>query len=92
MVIRQGNLKPSECMSMDQCMSVMPGHHADCQVRGKGRMCYSGGTMFINHASGFMHSLNKVSLQVGETLPSKNEFEQFTAQHGVKITNHQTDE
>jgi len=91
MAICKGDLKPSDCVSMDQCMSQRPGQHANYKARGKSRVMYSGGTIFVDHASGFIHLCNQVSLRVGETLQSKNKFEQFAHQHGIKIKSYWAD-
>ena len=48
-------------------------------------MRYHGGTIFVDHYSGFTFIGNQVSLGIGETLKTKRAFERFAAEHGVKL-------
>ena len=45
----------------------------------------------VDHASGFVHLFNQVSLRVGETLKAKTSFEQFADQFGVKLKHFRAD-
>jgi hypothetical protein len=46
---------------------------------------YSGGTIFVDHASSLIHIVNQVGLTAGKTLRMKKKFEQFTDSFGIKI-------
>ena len=44
--------------------------------------------MFVDHATGHIFLRNQVSLTAGETIRAKKAFEQFTAEHGIKVKNY----
>jgi len=46
---------------------------------------YNGGALFVDHATAYIYLRYQVSLWVGETLQWKHAFEQFAAEHGVKV-------
>ncbi len=82
--------KPKECVSVDQMTSTEVGFYA--QLKGKPtKKCYKCATIFVNHFSclRFVHlQLNNKS---DETLAAKLAFEQYAAEHGVKILHHHCD-
>jgi hypothetical protein len=85
MAIHWHNMRPGECFSIDQFMSTTPG----CLPGTHGKepldnQC-NGGTIYIDHASGFIFIQNQISLQVGETLQGKHALEWFVDQFGVEI-------
>jgi hypothetical protein len=74
-VVKKGELKPGMSISTDQY---------ECRIRGrlphtKGKedplKMYSGGTLFVDHASGLIRVYNQVSLGASDTLTSKHAFE-----------------
>jgi transposase InsO family protein len=52
---------------------------------------YTGGTIFVDHASGYMYVANQISLRTGETLQAKSKFEAFAKQSGVKVKHYHAD-
>jgi hypothetical protein len=76
--------KPGECVLVDQMTLTKVGFYA--QLKGKlTKKCYKSTTVFVDHFSHlqFVHlQLDNVS---NETLAAKLAFEQYAAEHGVKI-------
>jgi hypothetical protein len=82
--------KPGECISVDQMTSTEVGFYVPLKgkLTKKGYKCV---TVFVDHFSClcFVHlQLNKSS---AETLATKLAFEQYVAEHGVKILHYHCD-
>jgi hypothetical protein len=76
--------KPRECVSVNQMRSTEVGFYV--QLKGKlTKKCYKCATVFVDH---YIH-LHFVHLQLdnfsAKTLTAKLAFEQYAAEHGVKI-------
>ena len=54
-------------------------------------MQYHGGTIFVDHYSGFIFIGNQVSLRAGETAATKRAFDRFARDHGVKLQHFRLD-
>ena len=91
MAIRRGDLQPGDCVSMDQYVCKVPGRLPHTRGKERTENKYSGGTIFIDHASQYVHVKHQVSLRVGETLQGKHKFENFAGEHGVKIKSYHAD-
>jgi hypothetical protein len=91
MAIRRNNLKPGECISIDQYISRTPGRLPSTRGKESLRDRYSGGTLFVDHATALVFIKNQISLRVGETLQGKHEFERYAEQHGVKVKSYHAD-
>lgn len=91
MAIRRGKLQPGEEVSIDQYYSKVLGRlqHTFGKEKGKDRL--TGGTIFVDHASGYISIHNQVSLRVGETLQGKHAFERYARSFGVKIQSYRAD-
>ena len=82
--------KPGECVSVDQMVSTQVGFFA--QMKGKLTLHrYRGATIFVDHFSRlrFIHLMRDSSSE--ETIKAKRAFEQFAADHGVKILHYHCD-
>jgi hypothetical protein len=82
--------KPGECISVDQMTSTEVGFYA--QLKGKlTKKRYKCATVFVDHFS----RLQFVHLQLydksNETLAAKFAFEQYAAEHGVKVLHYHCD-
>ena len=84
MAIRRDAMCPGAGISIDQYHSN-PGCLPFTYGKEKTEMKYNSGSIFIDHYSAFIHLNHQVSLQTGETLKAKHEFECFAALHGVKL-------
>ena len=51
----------------------------------------SGGTIFVDHASGFIYVANQVTLGASDTITSKRRFEQMASSGGVTIAQYRAD-
>lgn len=91
MAIRRNDLKPGDCVSIDQFVSKVPGRLSHTFGKEDPRLKFNGGTMFADHASGYIFLNQQVSLRVGETLQGKHAFERMAALCNVKIKSFRAD-
>ena len=91
MAIKEGDLKPGDCVSCDQYESRAPGRLLHSKSKGRGMQQYHGGSIYIDHASGLIFTRNQISLKSGETIQGKHEFEEFAHQYGVTIKHYRAD-
>jgi hypothetical protein len=91
MAIKAGSLKPGDSVSIDQYMSSFPGRLANSKGKEPKKLQYSGGTIFVDSASGLVHLSHQVSLKVGETLRAKKKFENYAKESGVQVKNYRAD-
>jgi hypothetical protein len=89
-LLKRGNLEPGQMVSIDQYISALPGRLPHTKGKESKKNIYRGGTLFVDHASGYIFLKNQVSLRVGETLRAKQAFE-FAAQHGVRVCSYHAD-
>ena len=80
-----------ECVSTDKF---------ECQIKGrlphtKGKedldRMYSGGTVFVDHASSMISIYDQVSLRSSDTIWSKNDYEKRLAESGVTVKKNRAD-
>jgi hypothetical protein len=76
-LLRQVNLAPASKVSIDQFMSATHGRLPHTKGKEAKSTKYTGGTIFVDHSTTYIHHANQVSLRVGETLKAKNTFEKF---------------
>ena len=88
---RDEHLRPGSCISMDQYVCKTPGRLATSYGKEDQSKKYTGGTIFVDHASGFIFIKNQVSLRVGETLVGKHELESFCHDYGIKVRGYHAD-
>jgi hypothetical protein len=91
MAIRRKTMTPGECVSVDQFVATVPGRLPHTFGKEKGVDRYTGGTLFVDHASGLIYVQNQVSLKAGETLVGKHGFERFASWYTVKIAAYHAD-
>ena len=82
MAIRQSDLRPGDCVSVDQYVCPIRGRLPHTRGKKKDLKRFSGGLIQVN---------NQVSLYGGETLCSKNKFETFLSRFGVKTKKYYCD-
>ena len=85
MAIRRENLNPGDCISMDQYQGRTPGRLPHTYGKEPPNSKYNGGTVFVDHSSGYIYLHHQVSLRAGDTLQGKHAFEQFADQYGIKL-------
>lgn len=91
MRIRAGDLSPGDCVSVDQYISAVRGRLPHTTGREPDKDKYNGGTIFVDHASGYVYLRHQVSLRTGESLRAKNGFEQFADRYNVKLKKFRAD-
>jgi hypothetical protein len=82
---------PGNIVHLDQYMSRLPGHLPTTFGKENPKKKYTGGTIFVDGKTGFIHHHHQVSLRVGETLQGKNTFEKGSAQFNVQIKSFRAD-
>lgn len=91
MAIRRENLTPGDRVSVDQYVCKVPGRLKHGYGKGRNAVKYSGGTIFVDHASGYISVHHQISLSAGETVQKKHEFERYAKENGVLIRQYHTD-
>ena len=91
MAIRRDAMRPGQEISGDQYICRTPGRLAHTKGKENVALRYHGGTIFVDHYSGFIHIGNQVSLRAGETLQTKRAFDRFASEHGVKLQHFRLD-
>jgi hypothetical protein len=89
--ICKANLQPGDYISVDQYVSALTGRLPHRKGKESKDDQYHGGTLFVDHASGYIYLRNQISLTAGETLRSKKAFEQFAASVGVTLKEFRAD-
>ena len=91
LLLKTNHLSPGDCVSLDQYQSTIPGRLEHTYGKEKKEERYTGGTIFVDHASGLMYLQHQVSLRVGETLKAKHAFEQMARDFSVSIKTYHAD-
>jgi Reverse transcriptase (RNA-dependent DNA polymerase) len=89
--LKTNNLKPGQMVSTDQFVSQVRGRLTHTRGREPSHEQYCGGTVFVDHASGFMFIKNQVSLGAAETIRAKNLFEREARAHGIHVQGYRGD-
>ncbi len=89
--ISAGDLKPGDCVSMDQYQSTVRGRLPHTKGLEPEDSQYCGGTIFCDHASGFLYVRHQTSLNACETISSKRAFERVCGENGVKVKKFRAD-
>ena len=79
------NLRPGDVVSVDHYQSALKGRLPNTKGKEKASEMYTGGTIFVDHASGYVGIGNQVSLLASDTIRSKRRFEQQAGLSGVHI-------
>jgi hypothetical protein len=85
------DLKPGDRVSLDQYVSSVPGRLAHAYGKETKRDKLTGGTVFIDHATGHVFIYNQVSARAGETLIGKKKYERLTLDIGVSVQTYHAD-
>ena len=91
MSLKVDHLLPGQVVSMDQYQSSIRGRLEHTYGKEKDDDKYTGGTIFVDHASTKLYIRHQVSLRAGETVVSKRMFEQDCKQHGVNVKHYHAD-
>jgi hypothetical protein len=88
--LTRNKLAPGQTVSIDQYMSATHGRLAHTKGKETKAKKDTGGTLFIDHATQYIHCCHQVLLRVGETLKAKNDFERLAKESGRTIKNYHT--
>ena len=83
--LKQNNLRPGSQVSTDQYVSSIKGRLPTGSGRGQEHLKYSGGTIYVDHATSYMFVENQVSLNAAETIRGKHKFEREMRIFGNKV-------
>ena len=85
MSIKRDDLEPGDRVSVDQYKSSSAGRLPNTYGRETSNLRYKGGSIFVDHATGYIYIHNQVSLNTGSTLAGKHAFEEFADEYNVKL-------
>lgn len=83
--LKRNNICPGSRVSTDQFVSSARGRLPTTAGKEREKESYSGGTVYVDEASGLIKIVNKVSLKASETILGKHTFERFARTCGVDI-------
>ena len=90
-VLKAEDLLPGQKTSVDHFVCSAKGRLFESKGKTKDDEMYSGGAIFVDHASGFIHVSYQKHLNTHETLKSKEAYELFCRDHGVIPQGYLTD-
>jgi hypothetical protein len=91
MILKRDTTEPGDCVSMDQYVSTVLGRLPNTKGKEKKDEKFNGGTIFVDHATGYVYLTYQVSLRAGETINAKTSFERFAMQHGIQVKRYRAD-
>ena len=89
--LRTDDLKPGDCLSVDQYESNVRGRLPHTRGRERSTSRYRGGTLFFDHASSKVFVRHQVALDGYETVEAKRSVERDALHDGVIIKKYQAD-
>jgi hypothetical protein len=89
--LKSSDLFPGQRVSMDHFKVTHKGRLYESKGKSLADTMYSGGLIFVDHASGYVHVELCVNFTAGETLRAKALFEQAMLDHGITVQSYQTD-
>jgi transposase InsO family protein len=91
MVLKQDHLQPGDCISCDHYLSPVPGRVIADSGYSSSRHGYTCGTIYVDHASGFVFVGHQRTTSAEETIRSKVLVEQAAKDAGFKIKKYHSD-
>ena len=91
MSLKRDQLVPGQVISVDQYESKVKGRLLTSRGKERPHEMYCGGTIFVDHASGYMYVGNQPTLRAGDTVRSKREFETIAREHNVLVREYHGD-
>ena len=89
--LKAGDLLPGQCVSVDHFVCSNKGRLLESRGKTSEDHMHSGGCIFIDHATGYVHVEHQVKLTTHETLFAKQRFENHSHDYGVIIQQYQAD-
>jgi hypothetical protein len=91
MMLKRTNLRIGQMVSIDQYMGSTPGRSQHTKGKEPLKDKYTGGTIFVDHASGFTFVQSQESLNSVETIVSMKVFEAISKLYGVQVKPYHAD-
>lgn len=91
MALKKEKLEVGQRIHGDQYISAVPGRTPVGRGSSAALNQYTGGVLLADSASEFIFLRNQVTLGTGDTLQTKQAFEHFAAQYGVKLQSFRVD-
>jgi transposase InsO family protein len=91
MVLKEGDTAPGDCISCDHYISPVPGRVIAPSGYSSVRHSYQGGTIYVDHASGWIFHRPQKTLNVNDTICGKLLLESEARDVGVTIKAYHTD-
>jgi hypothetical protein len=89
--LKSEDLFPGQRVSMDHFICSSKGRLYSSHGKSSERDMYSGGCIFVDHASGYIHVEHQVTFTAAHTLQSKHRFERKLRNLGVIVLAYQSD-
>ena len=81
--LRQGHLHPGQCVSVDHFVSRVKGRLPNTYGKEHDDERYTGGCIFVDHSTGYIHVVHQTHLNSHETLKAKHSYEALCRDYGV---------
>jgi hypothetical protein len=93
---KEGSLKsedlfPGQTVSVDHFQSSAKGRLYESFGKTSEDKMYSGGCIFVDHATGYIHVEHQVSWSAAETIAAKHRYERHMLDMGVTVVSYQSD-
>ena len=91
MELKKNDLTPGQRVSVDHFQSALPGRLYSSKGGTDRKDMYHGGSIFADHASGYIQVRHQVSLSAEDSIKAKLSYEQDSADAGVFVKAYHTD-
>lgn len=91
MLLKRGHLQPGDCISCDHYISPVKGRAIASSGYSSSRHGYDCGTIYVDHASGFIFVNHQTSTSAPDTIRGKMQLEHEAAAVNVKIKRYHSD-
>ena len=91
MELKKNDLMPGDRVSVDHFQSSQPGRLYSSRGRTDSKDMFHGGSIFSDHASGYIQVRHQVSLNAEESIKAKVNYERDAANYGVFVKAYHTD-
>ena len=89
--IKENNLRPGDCISIDQYVCLHRGRLTAGYGKTPSVQIYGGGTIFVDHASEYINIEHQISLSAADAICSKRIFERLLMNRGVLVHRYRAD-
>eukprot|EP00956_Cyclotella_meneghiniana_P007012 scaffold9457_cov86-Cyclotella_meneghiniana.AAC.2 len=90
-VLKTSHLAPGQCISCDHYVSPTKGRNLDGYGKATASNGYTGGAIYVDHASGKIFHFPQTSLSASETLRGKQSVERAATDLGFRVKSYHSD-